>query len=249
MIVPVIVSGGVGSRLWPASRQSHPKPFLPVENGRSLLQNTFARAAALDDVEDIVTITALESSFKTIAEYDVQKQDSITKHLLLEPFGRDTAAAAAAATHYAAKQFGPETVLLFLAADHMIADETAFAEAVNRAAGIAKTGQIVTFGIRPSAPETGYGYIEADGERVIRFVERPRSTISRTAAISGIRACSASGRIRCWRLWPPTALTYYKPVPRPLTMAKEKKPMQAFWRPHWMLTRSPALQKSRSIMR
>lgn len=173
MIVPVIVSGGVGSRLWPASRQSHPKPFLPVENGRSLLQNTFARAAALDDVEDIVTITALESSFKTIAEYDVQKQESITKHLLLEPFGRDTAAAAAAATHYAAKQFGPETVLLFLAADHMIADETAFAEAVNRAAGIAKTGKIVTFGIRPSAPETGYGYIEADGERVIRFVEKP----------------------------------------------------------------------------
>ncbi|MCY6379853.1 mannose-1-phosphate guanylyltransferase/mannose-6-phosphate isomerase [Hoeflea prorocentri] len=173
MIVPVIMSGGVGSRLWPASRQSHPKPFLPVENGRSLLQNTFARAAALDGVKDIVTITALDSSFKTVAEFDAQGQGGIQKHLVLEPFGRDTAAAAAAATHYAAKQFGPDVILLFLAADHTIADEVSFSKAVGRAAGIAQKGRIVTFGIKPNAPETGYGYIEADGERVVRFVEKP----------------------------------------------------------------------------
>ena len=95
MIVPVIVSGGAGSRLWPASRGSHPKPFLPMEDGKSLLQGTYLRAAALGDITDIVTITARDSSFKTVAEYARCGIGPVTDHLLLEPVGRDTAAAAA----------------------------------------------------------------------------------------------------------------------------------------------------------
>ncbi|MEM9107574.1 MAG: sugar phosphate nucleotidyltransferase, partial [Pseudomonadota bacterium] len=106
MIVPVIVSGGVGSRLWPASRQSHPKPFLAVENGRSLLLNTYERAAAFEGVTDIVTITALESSFNTVAEYEKHSGSALNNHLLLEPMPRDTAAATAASTWYVSETFG-----------------------------------------------------------------------------------------------------------------------------------------------
>ena len=173
MIVPVIVSGGVGSRLWPASRLSHPKPFLQLEDGRSLLQSTYLRAVALPGVNDVVTITALESSFKTSAEYDLCSGFDVTNHFLLEPMGRDTAAATAVASLYVADTFGPEAIILFLAADHVIADVDAFHSAIARAAERAETGRIATFGIEPDRPETGYGYIEVDGEEALRFVEKP----------------------------------------------------------------------------
>ncbi len=172
MIVPVIVSGGVGSRLWPASRVSHPKPFLQLEDGRSLLQNTYLRAASIGDINDIVTITAHDSSFKTTAEYEKCGAD-VTNHLLLEPMGRDTAAATAVASLYVAETFGPDASILFLAADHVIRDVDAFRAAVDLAADRAAAGQIATFGIRPAQAETGYGYIEVDGERAVRFVEKP----------------------------------------------------------------------------
>jgi mannose-1-phosphate guanylyltransferase len=173
MIVPVIVSGGVGSRLWPASRLSHPKPFLQLEDGKSLLQSTYLRAASLENVTNIVTITARDSSFKTTAEYDKSNGKQITNHLLLEPMGRDTAAATAAASIYVADTFGPDAVVLFLAADHVIRDNVAFMDAVGRASERARAGQIATFGIQPHQPDTGYGYIEVDGETALRFVEKP----------------------------------------------------------------------------
>lgn len=173
MIVPVIVSGGVGSRLWPASRMSHPKPFLQLEDGRSLLQSTYLRAVSLPSVNDVVTITALESSFKTIAEYDKSDGARMTNHFLLEPMGRDTAAATAVASLYVAETFGEDAIILFLAADHVIRDVDAFSAAVDRAAERAAAGKIATFGIEPSQPETGYGYIEVEGEEAVRFVEKP----------------------------------------------------------------------------
>ncbi len=173
MIVPVIVSGGVGSRLWPASRVSHPKPFLPMEDGKSLLQGTYLRAAALGDVTDIVTITARDSSFKTVAEYGKCDIGPVANHLLLEPMGRDTAAATAVVSLYVARTFGRDAVVLFLAADHLIRDLDAFRAAVATAVERADAGRIVTFGIEPDRPETGYGYIEVDGEQAVRFVEKP----------------------------------------------------------------------------
>ena len=182
MIVPVIVSGGVGSRLWPASRVSHPKPFLPMQDGKSLLQGTYLRAASVGEITDIVTITARDSSFKTVAEYDKCNIGSVTNHLLLEPMGRDTAAATAVAALYVAETFGRDAILLFLAADHLIRKLDQFRNVVTAAAARAAEGRIVTFGIEPDRPETGYGYIEVDGEQAVRFVEkaeRPdRSTIS-----------------------------------------------------------------------
>lgn len=173
MIIPVIVSGGVGSRLWPASRASHPKPFLHLEDGKSLLQGTYMRAASLSGVTDIVTITARETSFKTEAEYDKCAIGARTNHLLLEPMGRDTAAATAVAALYVADTFGPDATILFLAADHLIRDLAAFDLVVARAAARAEEGKVATFGIQPSGPETGYGYIEVDGEKAVRFVEKP----------------------------------------------------------------------------
>ncbi len=185
MIIPVIVSGGVGSRLWPASRQSHPKPFLNVENGNSLLFNTHARAAALDGVTDIVTVTAQQSSFKTVAEYERHDGRPIKNHLILEPMGRDTAAAAAVATAYVEEKFGSGAIILFLSADHLISDTQGFTNAVGKAVQRAEEGRITTFGIEPEGPETGYGYLEVDGEDVVRFVEKPDLETAKTYVSSG----------------------------------------------------------------
>ncbi|MEM6461866.1 MAG: mannose-1-phosphate guanylyltransferase/mannose-6-phosphate isomerase [Pseudomonadota bacterium] len=185
MIIPVIVSGGVGSRLWPASRKSHPKPFLVVENGKSLLLNTYERAASFDGVTDIVTVTAKQSSFNTAAEYALFKSEAITNHLLLEPMPRDTAAAAATATRYVGTTFGNNAIMLFLAADHVIRDADAFQSSVSQAVERARDGKIVTFGIRPDRPETGYGYIEIDGEQAIQFHEKPDLETARRYLANG----------------------------------------------------------------
>lgn len=185
MIIPVIVSGGVGSRLWPASRQSHPKPFLTMQNGKSLLFNTHTRASALDGITDIVTVTAQQSSFKTVAEYEDHDGRPVTNHLILEPMGRDTAAAAAAATVYVTQQFGQNAIIVFLSADHLISNTQGFINAVGKAVRRAKEGRITTFGIEPEGPETGYGYIEVDGEDAIRFVEKPDLETAKSYVNSG----------------------------------------------------------------
>ena len=185
MIVPVIVSGGVGSRLWPASRQSHPKPFLPLENGKSLLFNTYERAASLEGVADVVTITARDSSFKTVDEYEQYGDGPVKNHYLLEPQGRDTAAATAVAAAYVADAFGDDAIILLLPADHVILDRDGFRAAVARAAQRASEGRIVTFGIEPTGPETGYGYIEVDGENAVRFVEKPDTETAQSYLESG----------------------------------------------------------------
>lgn len=171
-LIPVILCGGAGSRLWPVSREMHPKPFIRLSDGQSLLQKAFLRGAQLPDVSEILTVTNRELFFKTEDEYREVNVRRLATSFLLEPFGRNTAAAvAAAALHVAAKQ--ADAILLVLPADHLIADQSAFAKAVEEARRLAEQGKLVTFGIQPVAPETGYGYIEADGHRVLRFVEKP----------------------------------------------------------------------------
>ncbi|MCT8990326.1 mannose-1-phosphate guanylyltransferase/mannose-6-phosphate isomerase [Chelativorans sp. SCAU2101] len=172
-IYPVIISGGAGSRLWPLSRDLHPKPFIRLPDGTSLIGRTYARAAALPGVERIFTVTNRELLFLTSDIYAERGGPSPENAFLLEPFGRDTAAAVALAANHAAETLGADAVLLVLPSDHLIRDEAAFAAAVERAAELAADGRIVTFGIRPERPETGYGYIEADGEEVRRFIEKP----------------------------------------------------------------------------
>lgn len=171
MLVPVIISGGAGSRLWPVSREFHPKPFILVDE-HSLIQKTFLRAANLNNVTDIITVTSKDTVFLTRDAYVGIKHNK-TPHFILEPVGRNTAPAIAASALCAAQMFGEDTILLALAADHLIQKCESFQEAVNSAVELAKKGRIVTFGIQPSAPETGYGYIEASGDNVIRFIEKP----------------------------------------------------------------------------
>ncbi len=172
-LIPVILCGGTGSRLWPVSREQHPKPFIRLNDGQSLLQKAFLRAAVLPNVVEISTATNRELFFKTRDEYREVNAAHIPTSLLLEPFGRNTAPAIAAAALQAQAAHGDDAILLILAADHLIADQAAFSAAVVKACQLAAAGKIVTFGIKPDTPETGYGYIEATGNSVTRFVEKP----------------------------------------------------------------------------
>jgi mannose-1-phosphate guanylyltransferase len=171
--IPVIMSGGAGTRLWPVSREHHPKPFIKLADGQSLLQKTFLRAAALSDVHEVLTVTNRELYFKTEDEYRLVNPTKLPTSFVLEPNGRNTAPAIAAAALHASKLYGADATLLVLSADHLIANQATFNEAVEKAKALAQQGMLVTFGIQPSAPETGYGYIEANGVKVMRFVEKP----------------------------------------------------------------------------
>ncbi|MFP4155829.1 MAG: mannose-1-phosphate guanylyltransferase/mannose-6-phosphate isomerase [Halothiobacillaceae bacterium] len=184
-LIPTILCGGAGSRLWPVSRALHPKPFIRLADGRSLLQRAFLRGAQLESVTEVLTVTNRELFFKTEDEYAQVLTGKPALSYILEPFGRNTAAAVAAACLHVQRHHGPEAVLLVLAADHLIADQGAFAEAVREAQFLARQGRLVTFGIRPDAPETGFGYIEAEGNRVLRFVEKPSLETAREYVDSG----------------------------------------------------------------
>ncbi len=177
MLIPLILSGGVGARLWPISRESRPKPFMKLPDGHSLLQKTFARAAALEGVSEILSITNREYYFESRDEYQRAKKSfpGVVDTFLLEPFGRNTAAAIALGALRIAGAYGDDALMLVLPADHLIDDQAAFASAVRQASGLAEQGYLVTFGIVPGAPESGFGYIEADGHMVKRFVEKPSS--------------------------------------------------------------------------
>lgn len=171
MLVPVIISGGAGSRLWPVSRELHPKPFMQIGE-HSLIQKTFLRAVNLSDVSDVITVTSKDTIFLTRDAY-AELEENTKQHYILEPTGRNTAPAIAASALCAEKLFGRDAILLVMAADHLIQKCDMFQEAVREATELAKNGRIVTFGIQPSAPETGYGYIESRGTDVIRFIEKP----------------------------------------------------------------------------
>lgn len=180
MLYPVIICGGAGSRLWPISRESHPKPFLPLPDGQSLLQKTLLRAIALDGVLDVMTVTNRELFFATEHLYTAANTQQCSLTYVLEPFGRNTAAAIASAAVRLQQLYGPDALMLVLPADHLIQNESAFAQAVSNARKLAEDGWLVTFGIKPLYPETGFGYIEADrtqewpeGFKVNRFVEKP----------------------------------------------------------------------------
>lgn len=176
-LIPVILCGGAGSRLWPVSRELHPKPFIRLQDGQSLLQKAWLRGAVLPHVIEVMTVTNRELFFKIKDEYrevaNIPDDKSLPNNYLLEPFGRNTAPAIAAAALQVVATHGEDACLLVLAADHLIADQSAFALAVNSAMQLAQQGKLVTFGIRPDSPETGYGYIEAEGNQVKRFVEKP----------------------------------------------------------------------------
>ncbi len=191
-LIPVILSGGVGSRLWPVSREAHPKPFMTLPDGQNLIQKTFLRASRLEGVAQVLTVTNRELLFKTEDEYRAINTHGHAQGYILEPFGRNTAAAVAAAALQLQQVHGPQAYMLVLAADHLIQNEPAFAQAVSRAVHLAEQGWLVTFGIKPQYPETGFGYIEAaaagaleGGLQVARFVEKPDAVTAEAYVSAG----------------------------------------------------------------
>jgi len=184
MLIPVILSGGAGTRLWPVSREGHPKPFMKLADGESLLAKTYRRAAAVADAlghptAELLTVTNRDYYFMSKDELaSAQVGDRHPGVYLLEPQGRNTAPAVALAAHAIAERHGPDALMLVLAADHLIQDQASFIQAVSDAVALAQAGRMVTFGVVPTGPETGFGYIEAGpalphGREVLRFVEKP----------------------------------------------------------------------------
>lgn len=171
--VPVIICGGAGSRLWPLSRENHPKPLIKLGDGLSLVQHALKRAMGLPGAQDLITVTNRDLFFAMEDEYRQMDCKPRLARYLLESEGRNTAAAIALASLDAVQAFGDDVILCVLPADHVVADTAAFGKAVERAQQLAAEGRLVTFGIRPDRAETGYGYIEADGEDVKQFVEKP----------------------------------------------------------------------------
>ncbi|MEZ5602615.1 MAG: mannose-1-phosphate guanylyltransferase/mannose-6-phosphate isomerase [Candidatus Competibacteraceae bacterium] len=189
MIVPVILSGGSGTRLWPLSREAYPKQFLPLVDQNTMLQNTALRLAGLADVAAPLVVCNQEHRFM-VAE-QMRSVGVQPAAVVLEPVGRNTAPAVAVAALYA-QAVGDDPILLVLPSDHVIADIAGFQAAVRRVVPHAEAGRLITFGIVPTAPESGYGYIKAgtplddSGIGVVeRFVEKPDVATAQTYLESG----------------------------------------------------------------
>lgn len=175
MLLPVVMAGGSGSRLWPLSRSLYPKQFISLASDKTMLQETIAR---LRGIEHQAPLVICNEEHRFIVAEQLRQSSSQHSGIILEPMGRNTAPAIALAALHAT-QNGEDPLMLVLAADHIIQNDRAFTNAVEKAISSAEKGKLVTFGIVPTSPETGYGYIK-QGEavsdsayRVAQFVEKP----------------------------------------------------------------------------
>ncbi len=194
MLIPVILSGGAGTRLWPLSRELYPKQFLPLTGERTMIQETALRVVGLPSVADPIVVCNEAHRFM-VAE-QLRQVGVAPQAILLEPEGRNTApalavAALAAQAGASGKRADASTrLLLVLPADHVLADVAAFHRAVETAIPAARDGRFVTFGVVPTHPETGYGYIQKGAEagpvlRVAAFVEKPDAAKAAQFVASG----------------------------------------------------------------
>ena len=194
-MIPVILSGGSGTRLWPLSRSSYPKQFLPVTEDKTLFQLTLERISLLnthlDNFQNPIIVT--NENHRFIVAEQLRQQKTAAK-ILLEPCAKNTAPAIAAAAELALSH-GEDPILLILAADHIIQDQDAFNASISEGLMAAETGKLVTFGIVPTAPETGYGYIKISekfntnaspsAQKIEKFVEKPDLTTAENYLNSG----------------------------------------------------------------
>jgi len=187
-VVPVILSGGFGTRLWPASRKRQPKHLLPLREERTMFRLTVERTRGLPGVT--TPLVACNEDHRPGIQRDLHRAGYDDATIILEPVGRNTAPAVGTAALHLVQRYG-EAVLLVLPADHVVADEESFARAVSVAVPQAEQGYLVTFGIVPTHPATGYGYIRT-GEKispsvraVARFVEKPKRAVATRFLRSG----------------------------------------------------------------
>lgn len=178
LIQPVVLSGGSGSRLWPLSREKYPKQLLPLIGEDSLLQATVRRVDGVAGLEIAQPLVVCNEEYRFVIAEQLRLMGK-SGTVVLEPLGRNTAPALAIAAQAAIKN-GADPVLLVMPADHVIVDTQAFQAVVQQGAALAAEGAVVTFGITPDAPETGYGYIQSGdafggngAKRIARFVEKP----------------------------------------------------------------------------
>jgi mannose-1-phosphate guanylyltransferase/mannose-6-phosphate isomerase len=187
MLTPVLLSGGVGSRLWPVSREAHPKQFQPLAGELSMLQQTLQRTS---DLEESPPLVVCNEEHRFMVAEQLRQVNLQAGALILEPQGRNTAPAVALAALQAVTT-DPQALLLVLPADHLIRDVEAFVAAVGKAIPLAQEGRLVTFGVVPSAAETGYGYIKcgaglaSDLYDLERFVEKPDAATAQEYVDSG----------------------------------------------------------------
>lgn len=228
-ITPVILCGGAGTRLWPLSRKSFPKQFVPLIDNKSLLQLTLERVLSLADLnqqdtntEQLICVAsedhrflvsdAISDAFASVGP----SSNSIKKTVLLEPFGKNTAAAMALAALISQAENDPNELFLFCPADHHIPDVNLFLESIKQGLASAQQGAFVTFGVAPTFPSTAYGYIEQGNTRndgsssVSRFIEKPNSKKARDLLLkggvfwnSGIFLVSANTVVRALQTYAP----------------------------------------------
>ena len=185
-IIPIILSGGVGSRLWPVSRSQRPKPFMWLEEEGSLLERTFDRLRTLSP-KCIISVTNKEYQYATS---HIANNSNFKHHMILEPFGRNTAGAVSIAAKYVAEHFGSDAIMVVLPSDHIIKDVNIFTQTIKSAIEIAQNDKLVTLGITPTKPHTGYGYIQSGnpingGFDVQKFVEKPDLTTAQSYLDAG----------------------------------------------------------------
>lgn len=210
-LYPVVMAGGSGSRLWPLSRVLYPKQFLCLKGDLTMLQTTVNRLHGVE-CESLVVICNEQHRF--IVAEQLRQLNKLTENIILEPAGRNTAPAIALAA-LAAKRSSPncDPLMLVLAADHVIQQEEAFRDAVRAAIPYAESGKLVTFGIVPDLPETGYGYIRRGNVTPVKAtawrltwrsslknrIWKPHRRMSPAVSITGTAGCSCSAPDAIWK--------------------------------------------------